>query len=481
MRLYRLGNYPPLNADEAAIGYNSWSLVQTGRDEHGESWPLHFKSFGDYKPGAYFYMVLPLVKFWGLSEWAVRLPSALMGIATVYLVFSLAKLVWQDERLGLIWAAVLSISPWHLHFSRGGWESNSALFFITLGTYCFFKFKSSKSTFHFSLFTFNFALAMYTYHSARLITPVLVLGLGFFNREFLLKEKKRLIKPLFLVVLFLIPLAFSFLRGGASARFSGVGLMADSGPLWRANELRGQYANPDAWLPTLLHNRYLLYSISFFQKYFSHFNGEFLFISGDLVPRSKLPDMGVMHFVEVGLLVVGIYCWLRSKKKEKYLIGLWLLVAPLASAMTFQAPSALRSLSLVIPLTFFVAFGIQGILNSKIHSSVFVILICYLWCFCYWQNQYFVHYLKRYPSAWPNFKPVAKWLKEEGDQHDKICIMGQFDQPYILTLFYLQYPPEKIQKEIELTPPDEFGFSTVKQFGKYTFGDCEGFNGKILY
>ncbi len=502
LRLYRLGGYPPLNVDEAAIGYNAWSLIQTGKDEHGNSWPLHFKSFGDYKPGGYFYLVLPLVKFLDLNEWAIRLPSALMGVATVYLVYLLAKMLWQDEVLGLIWAFILSVSPWHIHFSRGGWESNAALFFTLLATYHFFRAEKEETraiTIHYSLFTIHSLLAMYTYHSARLVVPALVLGLAAFNRNFLWKRRKELVAPVFISFLLVIPLAISFLKGGASARFSGVGLLADPGPLWRVNELIGQHQKPA--LARLIHNKPIIYSIAFFQKYLSHFNGRFLFVDGDEVPRSKVPEMGTMYLFEFWFLALGFWFWLKKKIDHKYLPILWLLVAPLASAMTFQAPSALRALPMVIPLTFFVAQGIKQILKFKfklklkfkeveseklklkllalkytqfiIQYSKYGILALYLWGIAYWWNQYFVHYLKRYPSAWPDFRPVAQWLKTNGDQYQKICIQGKYDQPYILTLFYLRYPPEKIQREIKLTSPDKFGFSTVKHFGKYWFSDCE--------
>src|SRR3989304_5950423 len=74
LRFWRLDLYPALNADEAAIGYNAYSLIQTGRDEHGNFWPIHFQSFNDYKPGFYFYLVVPFVKMLGLNEWAVRVP-----------------------------------------------------------------------------------------------------------------------------------------------------------------------------------------------------------------------------------------------------------------------------------------------------------------------------------------------------------------------------------------------------------------------
>jgi len=480
LRLYRLGDYPPLNADEAAIGYNALSLIQTGKDEHGNSWPIHFKSFGDFKPGGYFYIVLPFVKLLGLNEWAVRLPSALMATATIYLVYLLAKLLWRDEVLGLIWAFVLAISPWHLHFSRGGWESNSALFCITLGLYFFFLALKTKKTIQYSLFTVHSIFAMYIYHSARVVVPAMVLGLAFFNWRILWQKRKQLILPIFLGILFLIPLTVSFLKGGASARFSGVGLLADPGPLWRVNELISHHSSPGvpiAFYIRCVHNKLVGYGVAFAQKYFSHFNGRFLFIDGDEVPRSRVPDMGVMYLFEFGFLVLGVWFWLRGKKQYKYLPFLWLAAAPLASAMTFQAPSALRSLAMVIPLTFFTTYGIINIIklvNSLIINKLIVVLIIlsYIWGIFYWWNQYFVHYFKRYPSAWPDFRPTANWLKENGAKYNKICIKGNFDQPYILTLFYLKYPPEEIQEEIRLTPADKFGFSTVRHFGKYYFGDC---------
>src|SRR3989344_9236296 len=146
LRLYKLGSYPALNADEAAIGYNAYSLLQTCKDEHGNAWPIHFQSFNDYKPGLYFYLVMPFVKILGLNEWSVRLPNAIVGIATVYLIYIFVVELFKKESTGngeqfnepllaLISAFMLAVSPWHLHFSRGGWEANVATFLMLLGTY----------------------------------------------------------------------------------------------------------------------------------------------------------------------------------------------------------------------------------------------------------------------------------------------------------------------------------------------------------
>src|SRR3989338_4963622 len=92
IRLWGLDKFPAgLNADEAAIGYNDYSLLKTGLDEHGTPWPLVFRSFDDYKPAGYFYITLPFVATLGLNIWAVRLPSALLGILSVYFVYLLTN------------------------------------------------------------------------------------------------------------------------------------------------------------------------------------------------------------------------------------------------------------------------------------------------------------------------------------------------------------------------------------------------------
>ncbi len=59
LRIWGIGQYPVgLNADEAAIGYNAYSLLQTGKDEYGKSFPLSIRSFDDYKPPLYAYLTV---------------------------------------------------------------------------------------------------------------------------------------------------------------------------------------------------------------------------------------------------------------------------------------------------------------------------------------------------------------------------------------------------------------------------------------
>ena len=141
LRLWNLGSIPPhLTPDEAALGYNAYSILKTGRDEHGQLLPIIFKSFGDYKPGLYVYLTAPFVAVFGLSEFAVRLPSALAGIFAVWFIYLIIKKLFTDHQsLATIAAFLLAISPWHIHFSRGAWEINVSLTLTLAGVYFFIK------------------------------------------------------------------------------------------------------------------------------------------------------------------------------------------------------------------------------------------------------------------------------------------------------------------------------------------------------
>src|SRR3989344_1501138 len=76
LRFWQLGNVPPSpDWDEVSLGYNALSIMQTGKDEYGQSLPVILRSFDDYKPALYTYLVIPFIKVFGLTTLAVRLPS----------------------------------------------------------------------------------------------------------------------------------------------------------------------------------------------------------------------------------------------------------------------------------------------------------------------------------------------------------------------------------------------------------------------
>ncbi|MGB9911226.1 MAG: glycosyltransferase family 39 protein [Microgenomates group bacterium] len=480
LRLWELDKFPiGLNADEAAIGYNAYSLILTGKDEHGNFWPIHFKSFADYKPGGYFYLVLPFVKILGLNEWAVRLPSALIGIGGILGIFLLVKEIFGNQKLALISALFLAISPWHIHFSRGGWETNIASTFILFGVYFFLRALKEPKFFIFSFLFWVFSL--YTYHSPRIIIPLLGLNLiVFFKRHIFLKKNfKHFLIGGIIAGLISIPLLVDFFGPAGTARFSGLSLFSDIGPYSLILSLRGEHQNSNEFLARILHNRPFIYGIQFLKNYLSFFDGNFLFLIGDRVERNNSSAVGEMYFLDLIFIFAGIYFFFRKKPKNWFLPFVWLLIAPIAGALTFQVPSALRAHNMVFPLIIISAYGFFNLLNlfkSKFLNSFICLFLSALlfWNFFYFLHQYFVHYPKTSPQAWEyGFRELVEYLKPIKDNYSKIYVTEKYDQPYILFLFYLQYPPEIFQKEVILTPRDKFGFSTVRHFANFHFENID--------
>ncbi|HCC08687.1 TPA: hypothetical protein DEP81_01755 [Candidatus Woesebacteria bacterium] len=483
LRIALLDKHPAgFNADEAAIGYNVWSLIETGKDEHGVAWPLVFRSFDDYKPPLYFYIVLPFVKVMGLSVWAVRLPSALFGIASVLLIFFLTKRLFPDKvksRLPELAALLLAISPWHLHFSRGGWEVNVATFFILLSTLFFLK--SFEKTKYLFLFGISTVLSLYTYHSARLIAPILfvVLAIIYFDKVKNLFSKTNLkitLSALVLSAALALPIVLQMFSTAGQSRFSGVSIISDTGPVWEAESYRNEHQVAGKWA-NIFHNKYFTYGMRFTHNYLSHFSPDFLFTDGDTIARSKVPEMGQSLLCLLPLFLLGMLNILKLDSRGKLLLLSWLLIAPLAASLTYQSPHALRAQNMSIPISLITAVGLLDFfrfVKSKLPKlfiivTIIVVAIC-SYNFSRYLNMYYVEYSKQLPFAWQyGFDQIATYTKDNYDNYDHIIITDRYDQPYILIAFFTNYPPEKLQQDIVYSTPDKYGFSTGRKLGKYEF------------
>ncbi len=466
LRLYNLSAAPAgLNADEAAQGYNAYSLLLTGRDEHGHSWPINFESFGDFKPAFYGYILIPFIKVFGLTELAVRLPAALAGILAVLVIYLLVKELF-DEKLGYLSALLLAISPWHLHFSRGGWEVSLALTLILIGVWAFLKRSLVLST-------FALVLSTYTYQTARIIVPLFVMAMVILNYHEVMQEKKKFMISAIIGLVLLLPLIYSFLFQGAASRIGGVGLLADEGPVNRVNELRGQYAKPDSLPVKLLHNKVFGYAWAFMENYTDQFRGDFLFITGDPIERNKVPETGLLYWSDLIFLIIGAVYLIKQSGSKVRLIWVWLVITPIAAALTFQTPHALRALPMVIPLTILTAAGINSLAKKiNLQLLLLLLLLIYGWQVARYLHEYYVHYPQTYPAAWEyGFSEAVAYANANKDRYEHVYVTNKYDQPYILFLFYSHYPPVKFQFHHQLTMRDKYNFSTVNTFDKYVFTD----------
>lgn len=193
LRFWQLGIVPSgLTWDEAAIGYNGFAIWQDRRDEWLQLFPVSFKSFGDYKAPLAIYLNGFFTTVGGLSAVMVRLPFAISSILTIlcfaYLVPAVIEQLVVPEKLlsrkfspylSVIAALWLTLSPWHFHYSRAGFESGLSLMFTVTSLFFLTKmFEVSKSEWKLGWGLSSMLLAvagLYTYHSAKIALPLFLL------------------------------------------------------------------------------------------------------------------------------------------------------------------------------------------------------------------------------------------------------------------------------------------------------------------
>jgi len=274
----------------------------------------------------------------------------------------------------------------------------------------------------------------------------------------------------------MVPLALDLTNGAAGSRVAGVGLFADSGPLSRIEEQRTEQGNFQGLAAKAMHNKLVNYGLAFLENWAEHYHGLFLFLAGDEIQRNKVPETGQMYLFDLPLLVVGLLLLVKQLKTKSYqLISYWLIIAPIAAALTFQSPHALRAQNMVIPLVIISAIGASNLINwlrSTRFETVgyWILAIVCIWQFARYEHMYWVHMAKEYPfSSQYGVKELVTYLKNNQKSYKDVVITDRYDQPYVLYLFYTKYDPAKFQNEHKLTDRDGFGFSTVRDFNNLHF------------
>lgn len=486
LRLFRVGEVPlSPDWDEVALGYNAYSIMQTGRDEYGKFLPVVLRSFDDYKPALYTYLSIPSIAIFGLNVEAVRLPSIIFGIITVFATFFLMEQFFKRNDIALISSFLLAISPWHIQFSRIAFETNVAVAFNILGV-LFFLYGLKKPWLIF-LSSIIFALSIYIYQGEKVFIPLLILLLVFIYRKtFFSLPKKYIFISLILMFLISFPMInYLVINKDSLERAKGVSVFTEQIKHSQAQKFLDDKNNNDL-LGILLDNRRVIYGKRVLEGYLSHFDLNWLFIRGDL-GRHHAPFMGLLYFVELPFLLIGIYLLLFGQfdKKTKALIFGWLIITPVAASLTSGVPHAVRTLNFLPIFQIFTAIGLVWgisqisnlkfpILNLPIKYPIFVFIFSLsIFNFVYYLNQYFVQYNYFNAHDWQyGYAKIIPAFQKIEDKYKKVVISNQppMDQSYMFFLFYLKYDPTIYQKYGRLASG---GFRENHEFGKFEFRPIE--------
>ncbi len=521
LRFYQLGNNPPsLTWDEAAWGYNAYSIGIDGRDEFGRFLPLDYlESFGDFKPPMYAYLDIIPVKLLGLNEFSTRFPSAFFGVLTVLLTYFLVKRIFWKSKLkesyALMSALILAISPWHIMLSRAAFEANVATFFIVLGVFLFLVAVNSVKSqvaasfppqgwkpiytlrlrflLLLSLSVVSFILSMYTFNTARVVAPLLILGLAIGFRKELFDRKKEVVLASLSGLIMIIPLAQFILTPQASLRFKEVNIFSDINIIKTANQ---EIANDNnAFWSKAIHNRRLVYGVEYLKHYFDNLSPNFLFIKGDGNPKFSIQEVGQMYLWDLPFLVIGAFFIFRKKEGYWWIIPAWLVLAIIPAATARETPHALRIETVLPTFQILTAYGFVHFIGmisnikyqiSKIQIKYLIFFLSFLFLlfnFLYYYHDYLVHYPRIYSGEWQyGYRESIKYVSNVYNQYDLIEVTTDLGRPYIYYLFYTKKDPKEFRKTADVKR-EVFGFVNVKGYDKYRFlKDLKVVpNKKILY
>lgn len=440
LRFWQLGAVPVSpDWDEAALGYNAYSILKTGRDEFGVFLPRVLRSFDDFKPPLYAYLAIPPVAAFGLEVWAVRLPSAIFGVFAVLGTFLLVLQLARDRRLALLSAFLLAVSPWHIQFSRIAFEANIGLTITIWAVYAFLRGVSSGRWLGASAFLFG--LGMYAYHSQRIFLPLLALVLFLSYRQKLLANRKRLVIAVMIGLITVLPLLPVLANPKSLTRLSGTSVLADkTGLLMRSVAKLQDDAAAGNPLGIIFDNRRVVYAQKLAEGYLSHFSLKWLFLTGDN-SRHHAPDMGLLYLAELPLLLWGIFLiWKRRDVASRILLA-WFLMAPIAASPTSETPHAIRTLVFLPTLQVFVATGLLALWEKR-RILVWVWAVAFAVNAAFYLHMYFVHMNVEYSRFWQyGYREAVMYATANRSQYKKIVVSTKLEQPHMFFLFFTKYDP----------------------------------------
>jgi 4-amino-4-deoxy-L-arabinose transferase-like glycosyltransferase len=452
-RLVKLGQISPpgLNQDEAAAAWNAYCLLKTGKDQVGDSWPIFWMHGLGGKPTTlHVYALLPFQFIGGMNILTTRLPAAVGGIFTVFLIYFAGKRLF-DKQIALLAAGLLAIDPWQIQQSRWGQDAAlCALWGIApLAAMLWANLPVSDD---------ENAVPRPVYAAlAGVITGIVCYGY----------HAVRLFVPAFLVLTFLVTLPgwwriLKTRKGLLAVAAFGITFAATFGPLvWQQIFHSERMARPDQYqrmvfalpLPAALKE--------IGDHYIAHFGLDFLFIHGDHNVIQSPPGIGLFHWYMLPLMISGliflIYRFRHSFAARILLVCI--LIYPVGDCFNQDgSPHALRSLPSLCGLVLLAAVGtVVGFrwLQKQNRNLATALVAIFVIAAVVLNIRYFYHFYGEYnrrPEIYHGYHAdlveAGKWLRPRFNDFDAVFWTTEgTNMPYIITLVVLGYDPEQWLRE----------------------------------
>ncbi len=448
LRFYKFPSLPPgLSSDEASAGYETYALLLHGTDRWGNKFPVYFPGWGSGQNVLLSYLNIPFIKIFGLTIFAERFSSALLGLLTIIVFYAFIK-KWYGTRTALIAAFFLGTYPWHIVISRYSLESNIFPCFILFGiaclSYCYTS-KYSRILIPFSLVFM--AISFYAYGVSIIVIPgILVLYFLFASKKEIWRNKIGFMLSLLLFLLISSPFLIFIL---------------DNFILHRTPPI---IQHLPFTIPLLISSR--LAQISTGQDLVAW---NTLYLSGQL-DNPLVPGMGLITFPWIA---IGIYYSLRKRNIYANLLVIW-LISTIPFFFIFPVNIS-RGNAVFIPSVGLSAIGISGLYDAiekkdvkkAFLSLVLATALIYNGLFCF---VFFTYYNEQ---AWSSFNGgfdvALKQTISLASAKEPIYVSNQLSPhlSFVYVLFFLKIDPTDFQKHSRVYL--YYGTYQVAQYRRYYF------------
>ena len=344
---YRLADAPPhLEIDEILIALDGHATASTGRDIRGELLPLYFQTADHswYQP-AVIYLTALVLRVAPLTEWSIRLPTVGIAIASILLMYFVARRLFGGALFGLVASGMLALTPAHFIHSRYAMDYVYPVPFILAWLLCMVAWTEGIDA------PPDGARAARR-PDALLVAGGVCLGVGFYSYIasivmmpvyfgltcMLLALHKSPRRAYGLAAVGFVPFLLPFLVWLARHPAAYGATVAKYG-LYDANTL-------DAVQGLRSIAGYMSVSQRLSQ-YWSFFNPSFLFFGSGTKLMFSTNQVGVFLFAEGILLIIGLYYAVSRRRPIMLAIVLGLVTAPLASLIVTEENAIFRALGIV--------------------------------------------------------------------------------------------------------------------------------------
>lgn len=382
-RFLYLGVIPvSLSHDETDSIIQAHSVIQTGTDIAGTWSPLSFLPNSGVMAELAPLIHAPALTLLPNSLFTAHLTDALLGSFFPLLIFYWLTLLKTKRNVALTAAALLSISPWHIIFSRTALEASASLFFYLCSWVFLTKLTADKNAknpvLNLVLFIIFYILGFFTYHGSKFSMPLLT-GLIILWRYFTAtgKQVKKLLVISLIVVLLLLIRTVVFSNKYAS-RNSELLLFNTDKYEESINLDRRQSLAPPG-LRQLYSNKPIKLIQELRDKYLAAVDLDLLFLHGETNGAFSLWKVGYLYLIFLPFLLIGLAKMITSHKPEQLLLLVLLVLSPIASVLHVNNSLAFRSGIYFVLLNIVTAYGIVSTsqflstLNPKVRGVLYTL------------------------------------------------------------------------------------------------------------